>query len=83
MIDIQRAKLWRDFWDFPSGVVLTLFTLVMMILCVWSFKVDRAINPSILSVYGTVLGLFAYNKTKRHMKTLDKLNPPEEAKPNA
>jgi hypothetical protein len=74
-VDIEKAKLYRDFMDFPSGVVMSVFTFVMMALCVASFAIDRQINGSILSVYGTVLGFFAYNKTKKSLKKLDKEKP--------
>jgi hypothetical protein len=62
--------------DFPSGVIMSVHTLIMIGISVAAFILNRPIDGSILGFYGLVLGSFAGNKTLRALKT------PSEAKPN-
>ena len=62
-MSIEQIKLLLTILDFPSGVVLTIHTLVMIGISIAAHVQNRPIDGSIITVYGIVLGCFAANKT--------------------
>lgn len=74
---VELLKQIISIADFPSGVVMSLHTLIMIGISVAAFALNRPIDGSILGFYGLVLGSFAGNKTLRAMK---KPETPMEAK---
>lgn len=66
-MDLELFKRWITLFDLPSGVVLGIHTMTMIILSVLAFHKNRPLDGSIITVYGVVLGAFAVNKTMTAM----------------
>lgn len=60
---IEKLKYWLTVFDLPSGVIMGLYTLVIIGLSITCFIIKRPIDPTILTAYGMVAGLFAIHKT--------------------
>lgn len=60
---IDKIKLMLTVLDLPSGVVMGIYTSVIIGLSIASFVIKRPIDSTILTAYGMVAGLFAIHKT--------------------
>jgi hypothetical protein len=67
-------------FDFPSGSILGLFTLIFIGMCVHAYSVHGDIPASVVDGYKFVVGAFAGSKTLATMwgKFAPKSEPPKE-----
>ena len=54
--------------DVPGGVWMTLFSLMVLAICIHAYLSGKNIPTEIVTVYGLVLGAFATSKTIQHFK---------------
>lgn len=62
-MNTETIKRWLTVLDLPSGVVLGVHTLTMIVLSVMAFVKKQPIDSTITTIYGIVLGAFAIHKT--------------------
>jgi len=60
---VETIKKWLTIMDLPSGVVMGIYTTVIIGLSIAAFVLKRSIDSTILTAYGMVAGLFAVHKT--------------------
>ncbi len=62
-MNIEHIKKILTVLDLPSGVIMGIYTLVVIGLSIAAFVLKRPIDSTILTAYGMVAGLFAVHKT--------------------
>ena len=67
---IDKIKHYLTVLDLPSGVVLGIHTVVMIGLSIAAYAQHRAIDTTIQTVYGIVLGAFAIHRTSTAVTTI-------------
>lgn len=67
---LEKIKRWLTVFDFPSGVVLGIHTLVIIGLSIAAFVAKRSVDTSIITIYGINLSWFAGHKISTTVTTL-------------
>ena len=67
---IDKIKTILTVLDLPSGVIIGLYTLVIIGLSIACFILKRPIDSTILTAYGMVAGLFAIHKTSSNITSI-------------
>lgn len=77
-MSIDKLKHYLTILNLPSGVIMGIYTLVIIGLSIAAFVRKQPIDGSILTAYGMVAGLFSINKTTKAIMNKPSDTPPQQ-----